>query len=563
MLSALPNLGRRVWRRLNAGAGTATLRQCDWRFLLPTPASGTFEHLVLLGAPRGLAETIVQAEIARRVSQTVPAEADADALIVLRRSNVSIATASRCLRPDGVVYWEIDRRRPRRWLTSVGWAFRALRSAELSPMSAYWVRPGFSEAQVYLPLGDDSLLRWYLRNNYTAATASEIVMEILLRLLGALGVNLRERLIPAFALTASVNRGRMAASILGHPDVHRDLWRSVRRPRGSGRLSDLELLLLTGGRDDWNRIIAMPFPVGGTNPLAVLKLSRVSGRNVHTEREQQVLRNIRPAVDSEMRRSLPEAFGTFTWQGLTVGMESYLSGRLLAATSARWGYSLSRKIDDLNLAVQWLIEFHRQTEMRRARWGEEELAEWSMRPLERYEELFGLTATEKKLFEKTRERYWALAGTTFPIVWYHYAFSAWNICRENKEIGAFDWESAERGPALLDLIYLVFRWNQELGRSRSRGGTLRAFRELFLTQANGHPAIRAIHKAIERYFDALDIDARAFPVALVSLWAQHANTRALRARSLDGPGTDVRRGNTYVACLDVLAQHAETLFRVW
>jgi hypothetical protein len=307
----------------------------------------------------------------------------------------------------------------------------------------------------------------------------------------------------------------------------------------------------------------MPFPPGGPDPLAVLKLSRVAERNVHTEREQKVLGEIRAAVDADLRRTLPEGFGTFSWRGLTVGMESYVSGRLLAATAARWGNSLRAKVDDLNLAVDWLIEFHRQTEMRRAEWGNAELAIWSAGALDKYEAVFGLTPAEQKLFDKTRQRYRELASTTFPIVWYHYAFSAWNICRQNNDIGVFDWESAERGPALFDLIYLVHRWNQELGRLRARGGHLHAFRELFLPLADAHPASRAAQQAIQRYTKALKIEQRCVPLALVSLWALHAITRADRARSLAQAGPDVRRANAYVGYLGVLAEDADRLFQSW
>lgn len=562
MLPALRDLRRKVWLRLHpAGPQGAFLRRCDWRFLLPTPPGGMFEHLVLLGAPEGLADAIVRAEIAGRVSEQVPRDRCADALIILHRSNASVASSAGCLRPDGVVYWEIDRRRPLRWLASVSWGFRALLSAGLSPTSAYWVRPGFTNPQVYLPIGDDSVVRWYLRNLYTATTRKARSVEFLLRLLSALGAHPREALIPVFALTASCSTEKQAPSILGEPYLRRDLWRSVRRPRGSGRLADLELLLLTGGGDDWNRVVAMPFPPGGPDPLAVLKLSRVADRNVHTEREQAVLGEIRSAVDADLRRSLPEGFGTFAWRGLTVGMESYLSGRLLAATTARSGNSLRGKVDDLNLAVEWLIEFHRQTEIRRTEWGSAELATWSAKALDRYEAVFGLTPAEQNLFERTHQRYQELAGSVFPIVWYHYAFSAWNICRQNNDIGVFDWESAERGPALFDLIYLVYRWNQELGRPR--GGHLRAFREIFLTLPDAHPASRAAQQAIQRYTAALRIDRRCFPLALVSLWALHAITRADRARSLAPTGPDVRRGNAYVTYLGVLAEDADRLFQSW
>lgn len=564
MLTALRDVGRKLRLRLHPAPPGVALRQCDWRFLLPTPPGGMFEHLVLLGAPEGLAKAMVQAGIAGRVSERVPKERCADALVILHRSNATVASGAGCLRSDGVVYWEIDRRRLRRCLTSVGRGFKALLSAGLSTMSAHWVRPGFTNPQVYLPLGDDSVLRWYSSNAYTATTLKERAFEWLLRLLSALGPRVREGLIPAFALTAALGTEKPAPSILGQSSLGGDLWRAGRRPRGSGRLADREqLLLLTGGRDDWNRVIAMPFPPGGPDPLAVLKLSRMADRNVHTEREQKVLGEIRTAVDADLRRTLPEGFGTFAWRGLTVGMESYVSGRLLAATAARRGNSLRRKIDDLNLAVEWLIAFHRQTEIRRTAWGDEELAAWSAGALGKYEAVFGLTPAERNLFEKTRQRHRELAASPFPIVWYHSAFSAWNICRHNNDIGVFDWESAEHGPALFDLIYFVYRWNQELGPPRARGGHLRAFRELFLVLPNSHPAARAARQAIDRYTRTLKIDPRCLPLAVVVLWALHAITRADRARRLTRAGSDVRRGNAYVGYLGVLAADAEGLFQSW
>ena len=564
MLPELRDVGRKVWLRIHpAGPQGAALRQCDWRFLLPTPAGGMFEHIVLLGAPEGLAEAIVRAGIAARVSERIPEERCADALIILHRSSASVAESAGCLRPEGVVYWEIDRRRPRRWLASVGWGFKRMLSAGFSTTSAYWVQPGFSNPQVYVPLGNVAVLRWYLSNVHAATTMKGRVLELLLRLLSSVGARLRRALVPVFVLTATSSTRKQMPSILGQSDLRSDFRRSALRPWASGPPADLELLLLTGGRDDWNRVVAMPFTPGRLDPHAVLKLSRVAARNVHTEREQKVLGQIRAAVDADLRRTLPEGFGTFSWSGLTVGMESFLPGRLLAATAARRGSSLRRKVADLDLAVGWLIAFHRQTEIRRTAWGQGELATWSSDALDRYEAVFGLTPPEKNLFARTRQRYRDLAGSRLPIVWYHYAFSAWNISRRKNDIGVFDWESAERGPALFDLIYLVYRWNQEQGGASARGGQLEAFRDLFLTLPGARPASRAAQQAIQRYTEALGIDRSCLPLALVSLWARHAIARADRAGSLAPTGLDVRRGNAYVTSLGVLAEDADRLFQSW
>ena len=53
-------------------AQRASLRRADWRFLLPNPPEGSFQHLVLLGGPAGLAKRIVEEGIARRVSCEIP-----------------------------------------------------------------------------------------------------------------------------------------------------------------------------------------------------------------------------------------------------------------------------------------------------------------------------------------------------------------------------------------------------------------------------------------------------------------------------------------------------------
>ena len=541
----------------------AALRRCDWRFLLPTPPGGVFEHIVLLGAREGIAETIVKSGIARAVSEQVPGERCADALIVLRRSGASLERCAGCLQPGGVVYWEIDRGNLARTFTSVSSATETLRAAGLSPTGAYWVRPGFVNAQIYLPLQDEAVLRWYVRSLFTAATLGERVMEGVLRVMLSLGTRLTGALIPEFALTGVSETESAPPSVLGDAYVRNELWRTVRRPRGVGRLSDQELLLLTPGEDNWSRVVAMPFPRGGREPIAVLKLARVAERNLHTEKEQRVLSEIRSAVDADMRRTLPEGFGTFCWKELTVGMESYVSGRLLAATSARWGNSLPRKLQDLNLAADWLTEFHRQTQVRRPKWGEPELAAWSERALERYEEAFGVTPAERDLFERTRERLGQLLGSPFPIVWCHNGFSSWNICRENNDIGVFDWESAERGPALFDLIYLVFRWNLELGHSFRKDAHIRAFRELFLAAPARHTARLAVHGAIQRYMEALEIEPRSFPLSLVALWTIRAISRANRAQLVGQVGPDPRKHNVYVSYLAVLAADAPRLFRSW
>src|SRR5205085_3985497 len=118
-----------------------------------------------------------------------------------------------------------------------------------------------------------------------------------------------------------------------------------------------------------------------------------------------------------------------------------------------------------------------------------------------------------------------------------------------------------RGPALFDLIYLVFRWNLELARFRRPGGHTRAFRRLFLAPPDGRASSVAVRQAIERYMAALEIEPRSFPLILVSLWTIRALSRANRAELVGQADPDPRRRNVYVSYLGVLAEDPAGLFR--
>src|SRR5690348_5818925 len=91
-------------------AAPVGLRRADWRFLLPAPPDGMFQHLVLLGGLAELAEQIAVAGIARQVSCHPPPAGTADAVAVLQGAGLSPAHAASYLAPGGALYYEIDRR---------------------------------------------------------------------------------------------------------------------------------------------------------------------------------------------------------------------------------------------------------------------------------------------------------------------------------------------------------------------------------------------------------------------------------------------------------------------
>ena len=99
-----------------------------------------------------------------------------------------------------------------------------------------------------------------------------------------------------------------------------------------------------------------------------------------------------------MKQTLPRPLGLLRDRELLVGIESYTSGKSLSTTSGRWRGSLTRKIDDLRLASQWLSEFHLQTEISRQPLGARQIASWIERPLSRYARVFPVTSSEESLF---------------------------------------------------------------------------------------------------------------------------------------------------------------------
>jgi hypothetical protein len=179
-----------------------SLRRADWRFLLPVRADG-FEHLVLVGGPAGLAERLQAAGLARRVSRGPVAARSADALVILADAQVAIDAARPALRSGGVLYLEVDRRRPGRLALTPALVASRLTEAGLSPLETYWVKPGFESAEMFLPLGAPGALEWYLDTIFMAASPLRRVLEPALRALARGGADRFARLAPCFAITAS------------------------------------------------------------------------------------------------------------------------------------------------------------------------------------------------------------------------------------------------------------------------------------------------------------------------------------------------------------------------
>jgi hypothetical protein len=237
----------------NVTAAPPAARAVDWRFLLPSPSTGAFEHLLLLGAPAADVRVALELGVARRVSTRVPAVRDVDAVILLADAAEPVETALQCLAPDGVLYWEVDRRRARHVTLTPARAMRRLARAGMSESEAYWVKPGFPERDMYLPLNASGALRWYLETLYRTPSARRRMLGIALRALVRGGGGL-SGIAPCYAVTAARGRTLLPSVV-----------EAARQP-ASACADAGDCVFLTQGRAEWSRVAVMLFEHGGSVP---------------------------------------------------------------------------------------------------------------------------------------------------------------------------------------------------------------------------------------------------------------------------------------------------------
>ena len=159
------------------------VRNADWRFLLPAPNGEAFGHLLLLGGTPQLQATLLELGVARRVSRSVRAGDTADALVILAGAGGPIDLAIEQLEAHGVLYWEVDRRTAGDLTLTPARAMRRLAEHGLTPDLAYWVKPGFPDRHMYVPVDSPGAVTWYLDTLYRAKGLPRRLFGAALRLL--------------------------------------------------------------------------------------------------------------------------------------------------------------------------------------------------------------------------------------------------------------------------------------------------------------------------------------------------------------------------------------------
>jgi Phosphotransferase enzyme family len=522
------------------------LRSLDWRLLLPTPPSGRFERLALIGTDEPAVAAARAAGVAADVVTRLDAGTRVDAIVCLRPASIPLEAAAAALAPGGVLYLEAERGRGVRAAADATLA--QLPRLGLHVVGRYWPHPRFDEPEVYLPLDLPAAVEWYFRNVFVITTLRARLLarptQLAARVLG-------RRLagaVPRVCLVLSATKPTVAPGPLSADGIPESIRRADVRP----------LVLMNGGW--WSRIVVLPFAPGSREPLAAVKLWRTEGDAGRVELEHRGQRTVRGLLPPLLRDAVPEPLAVADWAGRVVAVERSAEGEWLVARRAR-RRRLSAHLRELELVSEWLIEFARHAEIARRAWADGDTDTWITRPLESYRQAFDLTEQEQRLAAAVVQRTDELVGTTIPFVWCHNDFSRLNIYCAAHGIDVVDWEGLGPGLPATDLLYYLPNWFFGARRVATREQTFPAFAELFLEGGDGDPAVAAARSALRTYAAALRLDDRLPPVLLVGEWVRRAVGRHDRMFQDGSPPTAAARSaNRYVRYVSILASRTDLLF---
>lgn len=522
-------------------------KRTDWRFLMPDAQQARFGQLLLLGGSEMLGKALVDAGTADQVTYCISSDRSVDAAAVLDGAGVPLGQVANCLKEGAPLYLEANR-----LPLSVVWrGMRGIQSwmnaHSLTLTGIYWVLPGFREAKKFIPLNLPDAIEWYLDSSFVAGTPVHRVLEMGLRLWAR---HHSERVIPfarSLALTAIKNT---------HSHAEPAVIRMVPEIRGK----DVRMILLTSGQDESSRIVILPVVPRHANPTAVVKIATHPKFNEMTRVEQERLVMLRQTLTSPLRDSVPEPRALELSAGHIVAVQSYIRGQSLWVSSGRWHLTSGRAEQDLEMAANWLLRFHRELQVETIRWDDEAIAGWLEPRLQEYAQLWTLSPGEKELWARTRTRARALLSKSLPGVWQHNDFGLWNLYRNGNDLSVIDWESSRPGLPLCDLIYLVTHWTFIVRRYHSPAAERRGIAELFVTRAPTPRHSRVAQRVIDAYLKELNIDPGFLPVLLVYTWVDRAIDRVHRQRRLGNSESANRADNRFVSYIGVLAAGADQVF---
>jgi hypothetical protein len=512
----------------------------EWYFLLPAAERGRLDRLILYGASADLEAALRQLRIADQVDTTI-GPAPGDAVIALAGAAVPIESLARRVGDGGVLYWEVDRRLPGQLRLTPRRAYAMLAAQGLTPTAAYWVKPGFPDRHMYLPIASAAAFRWYLDTLYRSPSLMRRMLGRVLRAVAACGG--LGTVAPCYAVTAVRGAARRPALV------------DLAAEEQDGAPAPEHAVLLAHANADWNRVALLPFRSGDTAPSTVVKVSPAATFNEQVEWEHHVLQDLQAALSPTMRRSIPGSRLT-SWAARAVTIETAMNG---AALSTRAGSAGVDALEDLRLCAYWVGTLHAETTTSRPiaqEWLSRHLVEGLCRE---YANGFGATDAETRLFARLQHELNRHPEATLPIAWQHGDFGPWNVFRDRYTINVIDWATARVGPALVDLLYFATHWSAAVTDRTSVAQRLDHFVSLFCTGAGSDRISRGVRDEVGAYMQRLGMHRSLLPAVLVYTFIEQALDRE-RRRTAAGRVSWDRATNVDVAYVEAMARHAATLF---
>lgn len=525
-----------------------SLRRLDWRFLLPSAGEGRFRHLVMIGGTEALGTRLIEDGFAASVSLEACEPGAADAVVVLADQyspGLDLEAALSMLSPDGVLYYEADRRDRAGRGYSLPATRRIVRNAGFDVIGRYWIHSDFKVRGLFLPLDRPESIRWYLRCSQVAATALEELRSSVQCAIARVSPGNLDRLVGRYAIVAAgPDASRGAPGILDAPAVPETFRNPAARP-----------ILIANGSDEWGRVVLLPFAPSEDAPIGVVKLARLAARTADIEAEQNALRKLREVLDPSMSASIPDPLGSWDRWGLKITAESYLRGRALSTIFGRWRVSDQVVTRAFNLAADWLENLSVDSPAEIRRWEKADHEQWIAQPIKEY--LLHCTPDVecRNLVEMALTEARSLEGRSVPLVWMHYAYGPWNLLVDGDRLSVIDWEGFDMDLPLLSLLYFAHSVYLAVERPRSPREELACFERLFCRTPAPGSIEASIHGRIEGLVNRLGLPRMYIPVAVTMLWAARAASIARRRTRVADAGDDIR-----TEYMRILANHRIELF---
>jgi glycosyltransferase involved in cell wall biosynthesis/aminoglycoside phosphotransferase (APT) family kinase protein len=522
-------------------------RAADWRFLLPRPASGRFDHLVVLGASPAMLRELAHREVAHELSSTLPNDGSASAAVVLPGAAVAAEALAAALRADGVAYVEVDRRRSGQRRSSPRGVVRSFGEAGLTVQRVYAVERSDLAPSRYLAVDDSAPMRWFLRDVYRPMTAAQWLAGIVKRALLRAAPRGRalQPVLRGYGIVATMRSGAPAPLAL-HA-----------LPQGVTLPPRAPLALLAEGGD---RVVVLPFAHGASRPTVVIKVPRRAALRERTGNEQSRMAELRASLPRELARAIPEPLGLVQNEEIYAAAERALPGRTLLASSGGWRASRRRQLADLQLAGDWIAAFHAATIVERRPWSAAETADWVDALFERFDAAYGLEPAERRLHAAARDYAASLEGIVVPVAWSHRDYAVWNLARDGDRLAVLDWEGARIGPPLCDMLHLATTWRMVVGHTVGAHAEVESFRRIFVEPDARDRAAAVAIAAVRRYLERLALDERLVPMLTLhhrlELVVRRADQRAAQGMRDRQPRSD----NPWIGAVTLLAAHTARLF---